>query len=134
MLTLFVRTPNGRLGVGNNRDAFLPNPSATSALELQMFEFVGAWCMRGLLFSVPIPGPLSPLSPSPPFFSLSRTHTHTDTPKRVRTFACAYNHLANHCSTCTLLNAHTSTSPTTSQCAHFLQANSWALLSGTRST
>ena len=41
VLTLLARVPNGRLGVGNNRDAFLPNPGATSALELQMFEFLG---------------------------------------------------------------------------------------------
>ena len=41
MLTLLVRVPNFTLSVGNNREAFVPNPSANSPLELQMFEFIG---------------------------------------------------------------------------------------------
>jgi hypothetical protein len=40
-LTLLLRTPNGRQGVGQNREKWIPNPEATSALELEMFAFLG---------------------------------------------------------------------------------------------
>jgi hypothetical protein len=40
-LTLLLRTPNGRQGVGQNREKWIPSPEATSALELEMFAFLG---------------------------------------------------------------------------------------------
>lgn len=40
-LSLLLRTPNGRQGVGQNRDKWILNPAATSALELEMFAFLG---------------------------------------------------------------------------------------------
>jgi hypothetical protein len=40
-LRLLIRCPNYWSGYGDNRDAFLPNPSATSLREIQMFEFLG---------------------------------------------------------------------------------------------
>jgi hypothetical protein len=38
---LLVPSANNRSNVGNNRDGFVLNPSATSALHLEMFEFLG---------------------------------------------------------------------------------------------
>lgn len=43
-MPLFIESPNGRTNVGLNRDKRIINPSATSASELAMFEFVGALC------------------------------------------------------------------------------------------
>jgi hypothetical protein len=40
-LRLLVHCPNYWTGYGDNRDAFLPNPAATSPREIQMFEFLG---------------------------------------------------------------------------------------------
>ena len=40
-LPLLVGTPNGRQGVGQNREKWVPNPGATSLLELEMFAFLG---------------------------------------------------------------------------------------------
>jgi len=40
-LSLLIKSPNARMNVGSNRDAFLPNPAATSQIETQMFEFLG---------------------------------------------------------------------------------------------
>jgi hypothetical protein len=40
-LPLFLRSPNGVNGVGECRDAFVPNPSATSPLEMEWYYFVG---------------------------------------------------------------------------------------------
>jgi hypothetical protein len=46
VLPLFIPCPNRQLarqliGIGENRDKFIPKPSATSVNELRMFEFVG---------------------------------------------------------------------------------------------
>jgi hypothetical protein len=40
-LPLFIRTPNGVNGVGEHRDAFVPDPSASSALHMEWFYFLG---------------------------------------------------------------------------------------------
>lgn len=41
VLPLLVRCPNSVNNVGANRDKWVPNPGARSALELDMFEFLG---------------------------------------------------------------------------------------------
>lgn len=41
ILPLFVLCPNGRDNVGQNMDRYVPNPSATDATSLAMFEFLG---------------------------------------------------------------------------------------------
>jgi len=41
VLPLFILCPNGREGVGQNRDKYVPRPSATKPLHLSMFEFLG---------------------------------------------------------------------------------------------
>ncbi|KAA0163733.1 hypothetical protein FNF28_04123 [Cafeteria roenbergensis] len=38
---LFLRCPNGRGDFGQNREKVLPSPSASSAMHLEMFRFVG---------------------------------------------------------------------------------------------
>ncbi|XP_011304625.1 E3 ubiquitin-protein ligase HERC2 [Fopius arisanus] len=40
-LPLFIPTPNGRDDSGTNRDCFLFNPAAKSALHVNMFQFLG---------------------------------------------------------------------------------------------
>jgi len=40
-LPLFLRCPNGVNNVGINREKWVPNPSATSALHLELFAFLG---------------------------------------------------------------------------------------------
>jgi len=40
-LPLFILCPNGREQIGQNRDKWVPNPSATSPLYLAMYEFLG---------------------------------------------------------------------------------------------
>jgi len=40
-LPLFVRSPNGRHGVGYNRDKWLPNPGSNSSTHTEMFSFIG---------------------------------------------------------------------------------------------
>ncbi|XP_060526978.1 E3 ubiquitin-protein ligase HERC2 [Cylas formicarius] len=40
-LPLLVPTPNGRDESGANRDCFVPNPTATTCLHLNMFRFLG---------------------------------------------------------------------------------------------
>lgn len=40
-LSLLLRTPNGRQGVGQNRDKWILNPAATSSVELEMYAFLG---------------------------------------------------------------------------------------------
>lgn len=40
-LPLFIRTPNGRGDLGENRNCFIPNPAATSPAHAVLFEFVG---------------------------------------------------------------------------------------------
>ena len=40
-LTLLIKCPNAANGVGINRDKWIPNPNATSPLEIEMFEFLG---------------------------------------------------------------------------------------------
>eukprot|EP01006_Ploeotia_vitrea_P044625 TRINITY_DN66843_c2_g7_i1.p1 TRINITY_DN66843_c2_g7~~TRINITY_DN66843_c2_g7_i1.p1 ORF type:complete len:1251 (+),score=842.18 TRINITY_DN66843_c2_g7_i1:532-3753(+) len=46
VLPLFILSPNGREGIGQNRDKWVPRPSATRPLHLSMFEFLGQ--MMGL--------------------------------------------------------------------------------------
>jgi len=41
VLPLLMRTPNYKHSLGSNRDKFIPNPAATSATVLQLFEFLG---------------------------------------------------------------------------------------------
>ena len=41
LLPLFRLCPNGRHGVGDNRNKYVPNSASTSPLHLAMFEFVG---------------------------------------------------------------------------------------------
>jgi hypothetical protein len=52
---LFVRCPNGKNGVGLNREKFIPNVSATNSLHLQMYEFVGALMGIALRTKAPLP-------------------------------------------------------------------------------
>lgn len=40
-LPLLILTPNGREEAGTNRDCFILNPSASSAQNLKMFQFLG---------------------------------------------------------------------------------------------
>ena len=40
-LTLFIPSPNGRMNYGRERDVFIPNPRSTTALCIQMYEFLG---------------------------------------------------------------------------------------------
>ena len=40
-LPLFIPTPNGRDGVGSNRDAFVPSPAATAPEQLEWLCFIG---------------------------------------------------------------------------------------------
>ena len=40
-LPLYVPSPNAVHSLGDNRDTWLPNPAADSALQLSMFEFLG---------------------------------------------------------------------------------------------
>ncbi|MDO9333735.1 MAG: hypothetical protein Q7T57_04350, partial [Dehalococcoidales bacterium] len=40
-LSLFILCPNAREQIGQNRNHYVPNPSATSPIELAMFEFLG---------------------------------------------------------------------------------------------
>jgi hypothetical protein len=40
-LPLLLLTPNGRQGVGQNREKWILNPGATSAVELEMLAFLG---------------------------------------------------------------------------------------------
>lgn len=41
ILPLFIPCPNAREQIGLNRNHYVPNPSATSPIELNMFEFLG---------------------------------------------------------------------------------------------
>jgi len=41
ILPLFIPCPNAREGIGENRNHFVPDPSATSPNQLAMFEFLG---------------------------------------------------------------------------------------------
>jgi len=41
LLPLFIRCPNGRAGVGMNREKWIPNPSTKTPLHLAMYEFLG---------------------------------------------------------------------------------------------
>ena len=38
---LFIPCPNARGAFGDNQDKFIPNPAATSSLNISMFQFVG---------------------------------------------------------------------------------------------
>ena len=40
-LPLLIKTPNGRHSVGQNREKWILNPSATSSLHMDMFSFLG---------------------------------------------------------------------------------------------
>ena len=40
-MSLFLRCPNGLNNVGSNREKWVPNPSARSLLEIEMYEFLG---------------------------------------------------------------------------------------------
>lgn len=40
-LSLLLPTPNSRHGLGQNREKWLLNPDATSAVELEMLAFLG---------------------------------------------------------------------------------------------
>jgi hypothetical protein len=56
---LFLKSPNGIADMGENRNCWVPNPAATSRLQLEQFEFVGK--MMGLalrtrnLFAMDLP-------------------------------------------------------------------------------
>jgi hypothetical protein len=56
---LFCRTANQISGLGENRDCFVPSPSATSHLQLEQFEFLGKLMGLSLrtrdLFNVHLP-------------------------------------------------------------------------------
>jgi len=41
MLTLLIRVNNGKENVGLNREKWIPNPDATSTLDMEMFSFLG---------------------------------------------------------------------------------------------
>jgi len=41
ILPLFIRCPNGRENIGNNRDKYVPRPSSKGPHFLRMYEFVG---------------------------------------------------------------------------------------------
>jgi hypothetical protein len=41
LLPLFIPCPNAREQIGSNRNHFVPDPSATTPLQLSMFEFLG---------------------------------------------------------------------------------------------
>ena len=41
VLPLFISCPNGVHGLGNNRDAFVPNPSACAPQHMEWYCFVG---------------------------------------------------------------------------------------------
>lgn len=51
---LFIRVPNARNSVGLNREKWIPNPSAVSALHLSMYEFVGALMGMSLFIKFPL--------------------------------------------------------------------------------
>lgn len=40
-LPILIQTPNGREDTGTSRDCFILNPSATSKVNIKMFEFLG---------------------------------------------------------------------------------------------
>lgn len=40
-LPLLIRTPNGVHAAGMGRDHYVPNPGATSAVQVEMFVFLG---------------------------------------------------------------------------------------------
>lgn len=40
-LPLLIRTPNGVHAAGTGRDRYVPNPGATSAVQVEMFVFLG---------------------------------------------------------------------------------------------
>ena len=44
LLPLFRLCPNGRHGVGENRNKYVPTSSSTALLHLSMFEFIGRLC------------------------------------------------------------------------------------------
>jgi hypothetical protein len=56
---LFLKTPNQIAHLGENRNCFIPNPAATSNLQLAQFEFLGKLLGLSLrtrtLFNVPVP-------------------------------------------------------------------------------
>jgi len=52
---LFVRCPNGKNGVGLNREKWIPNVSANTSLHFQMFEFLGALMGIALRTKAPLP-------------------------------------------------------------------------------
>ena len=41
LLNLFILCPNAREQIGENRNHWVPNPSATSPIQLQAYEFIG---------------------------------------------------------------------------------------------
>lgn len=41
VLPLFVLSPNGRNETGKNRDVFVPNPTSTTPICIEMYEFLG---------------------------------------------------------------------------------------------
>lgn len=41
LLPLFVLSPNGRNETGKNRDVFVPNPTSTTPICIEMYEFLG---------------------------------------------------------------------------------------------
>ncbi|EDQ92018.1 uncharacterized protein MONBRDRAFT_55, partial [Monosiga brevicollis MX1] len=57
---LLIPTPNGRDEAGDNRDAFLLNPTSDSAYHLQLFEFLGTLIGIAIRTSSPITLQLAP--------------------------------------------------------------------------
>ena len=46
---LFILCPNGKNSVGLNREKWIPNPSCTKSIHLQLYEFIGVlmgMCLR----------------------------------------------------------------------------------------
>lgn len=53
---LFIPCPNAREDMGENRDKYVPRPTATRPLHLQMFTFVGMYCAGSLPVCGSLPG------------------------------------------------------------------------------
>jgi hypothetical protein len=65
-LPLLVKSPNNRNTYGANREAWMPNPAATSSVNMEMFTFIGARvCFGGWPAPPPLPPSHPPSSPSP---------------------------------------------------------------------
>ena len=57
---LLIQTPNGREDTGVNRDCFIPNPTATSPVHMNMFRFLGVLIAIAIRSGSPIDISLAP--------------------------------------------------------------------------